>query len=437
MPKKRFKSLRTKTAVVVLIALIIGLAVYYLINGLSDLIISNVYCSEERSEQRLDAYADSFNSYVIKNDITSENYAQIKSWCKVQKYVYLSIYDNDILRYETDGTFGELYNNSDYISYLEDEDYFVIDFKDGEKKVSMIEYSQSPYYSTMQYISYALGVIVVLMIILSFNLRIIRRTIYLSGEVREVCFGDINKNIELKGDDEISELGADVNEMRKSIISHYEKEQKALDANTELLTSISHDIRTPLTSLIGYSEMMTDNSITDIDEIKKYATICRDKAYRLKNMTDTLFQYFLVYGNNPVELDMQEYSADDLLEQLIGEYLAELRQKDFIVQTDVVMTECRIKTDIVMLKRVFDNVFSNIEKYADIGKNVNIRVSENGNSIIIQISNSIKTSQDKPESTKIGLKTCEKIMDKLNGMFKITKDRKTFTVNIIIKKSVN
>ena len=437
MPRKKFKSLRAKTAIIVLVAMIIGIAVYYLTNSIGGLIITNVYCSEERSNERVERYAESFKSYVSDNDLNSSSYQEIKSWCKSQKYLYLSIYDKDLLKYETDGTYGEIYNQSGYTEYLDESNSFQVSFSDGVQWVSIIEFTESPYYSLLSYMSLGFGVVVAFLIIMSFNWRFIRRSIHLSEEVREVCFGDINREIKIKGDDEISELGSDVNEMRMSIISHYEKEQKALDANTELLTSISHDIRTPLTSLIGYSDMITDSSITDIDEIKKYASVCRDKAYQLKNMTDTLFRYFLVYGNQPVNLDVREYSADSLLEQLIGEYIAEARQKSFDIETDIIKAECRIKTDVNMLKRVFDNVFSNIEKYADVSKRISVLVSEQGKVILIQITNSISRASSNPESTKIGLKTCEKIMEKLGGKFVYSNDKKNFTVNIIIPKVVN
>lgn len=438
MPKKKSRSLRLKTGIIVVIALLIGIGSYYFSDFIGNKLIENIYLSEARCDERMESYVDSFRSFVDKNQISSTNLSSIKSWCKSQKYVYISVYSANKLYYETDGNFGEIYNADSQIEYyLDEENAYPIDFSDGMNYVSIIEFSEAPYYTISTYTSLGIAMFIILLIILTYNQGLIRRVIRLSGEVREVCYGNLEKDIFIKGEDELGTLGDDVNEMRRSIIDHYEKEQEALNSNSELLTSISHDIRTPLTALIGYSEMMTDGHSKDCEELTRYANVCKDKAYQLKNMTDSMFKYFLVYGNNEIELDIQRYQLAGLLEQLLGEYTIGLRQKGYIVSSETLKDDCIVDTDVNMLKRVFDNVFSNTERYADKSKEIRVSSVLNGSNIIIQVVNYIEPNCHNPESTKIGLKTCEKIMSLLGGKFETYGDKKTFSANVILPRAIN
>ena len=74
-------------------------------------------------------------------------------------------------------------------------------------------------------------------------------------------------------------------------------ERAAQEANNQLITSMSHDIRTPLTSLIGYLDIISGHKYKNEQELQKYIGSCSDKAVQLKDLSDKLFQYFLVYNN--------------------------------------------------------------------------------------------------------------------------------------------
>lgn len=182
-----------------------------------------------------------------------------------------------------------------------------------------------------------------------------------------------------------------------------------------MLTSISHDIRTPLTAMIGFSEMMDEE--TDMDFIKQYARICREKAYQLKNLTDQMFRYFLVYGNAEMESRLENYEARTFLEQFLGEYAAALSISGYQVDFQNLEQNCIIETDVALLRRVFDNIFSNIEKYADKKQEITIRVSQENASLIIILENVIDECLDAGESTHIGVKICRKVMDTLGGQY--------------------
>ena len=137
----------------------------------------------------------------------------------------------------------------------------------------------------------------------------------------------------------------------------------------------------------------------------------------LKDLTDELFRYFLVFGRAELEMDLQPYDAPLLLEQLLGEAQFDLQEAGFDVQRSGEATGGSVTADPMYLKRVLDNLISNIKKYAERGEPVLLLTEQSGDRITVCFSNTVSRSMDRVESTKIGVRTCEKIMTYMGGSF--------------------
>ena len=432
MLSKKLNYLQVKTALVVLLAFALGIGGFIGLQRVGDWVIQKKYMSEEKCARRESRYIYDFERFVEDNDLSSQDTLRVKEWCKGKKFVYLLVYKGDNLFYETDGTFLQTYDVGENENYRNSEELYPIRFSDGTYGISIIEFSENKYYDMFTVASLILAIILLITVVLIYNGRIIDRILTLSDAVKAVRDGDLNRELKKFGGDELSQLQNNVNEMRMSIIRHYEGEQEALKANSELLTSISHDIRTPLTSLLVYVDAIADGHLEDPQEVIRYASICRDKAYQLKDLTDTLFKYFLVYGNKGLELKKEEYSAIMLLQQLLGEHIVFLQQKGYLIKTNSLKRDCQIKTDAAMLNRVFDNVFSNIEKYADKERTISVSEEIAGTFLKIQIKNYNTKKTQEAESTKIGLKTCQRIMDIIGGEFKYMRSKDSFIIQVIM-----
>src|SRR5699024_9991579 len=103
-----------------------------------------------------------------------------------------------------------------------------------------------------------------------------------SRQVEKIEDGNLEAPLQGKGRDELSRLASSMDSMRDSLVEQLQSEKKAWQTNQELITSISHDLRNPLTSLIGYTELLNDDSTLQKEEQRKYLAICLDKAYQLK-----------------------------------------------------------------------------------------------------------------------------------------------------------
>ena len=254
----------------------------------------------------------------------------------------------------------------------------------------------------------------------------------MASEVEMVSAGQLDKEIQSIRNDEIGTLAASVNTMRNSIIEKHNNEKEAWAANNQLITSMSHDIRTPLTSLIGYLDIIEGKKYDSQETLDKYISSCREKAFQLKDLSDKLFQYFLVFGNKENDMNLERFDASILFQQLLSEHCAEIISYGYKVEFYFNIPEVEIMADVSALRRLFDNIFSNIMKYADKRENVCIYAETENNQIKVLAINGMPEEAKKVESTRIGLKTCEKICSDQGGQFSYDEQERIFTVRILL-----
>ena len=296
--------------------------------------------------------------------------------------------------------------------YAQNNDQYVIEVGDGMLLASIAEFSEYLYYDLSNIMSLVLAMIVLAFVIVNYFRRIVARIKRLETDVTIVTHGDMTHKIHSKGYDEISVLSSNVDNMRNSILENLRKEREARDANTELITAMSHDIRTPLTVLLGYIEMMKSEADGD-GAMGEYLNATERTAMRLKQLSDDMFKYSLAFGDAAERVVLEEYDGKMLMEQMLSEHILLLREKGYEVVTgekDDVPEGVRVYTDAQNLMRIIDNVFSNLQKYADEEQPVVINLYFDGESqIVLQTFNAPKKIVTKVESNGIGMKTCKRL----------------------------
>ena len=118
-----------------------------------------------------------------------------------------------------------------------------------------------------------------------------------------------------------------------------------------------------------------------------------------------------------MELHLETYGARTFFEQFLGEYAASLSISGYQVDFKNLEEDFTLETDVALLRRVFDNIFSNIKKYADKKQVIDIWVTMEKESLIIVLENVIDECLDVSESTHIGVKICRKVMETLGGQY--------------------
>ena len=251
---------------------------------------------------------------------------------------------------------------------------------------------------------------------LLFFTKIMVRITRLASDVNRVSAGELNYSIETVGSDEISRLSSNVENMRSTILENLEREREAREANTELITSMSHDIRTPLTVLLGYIDVMKQNSNDEM--MSDYLMASELTAMRMKKISDDMFNYFLLFGSEK-SAELEEYNAYTLLTQMLDEHILLLSENDFKVELSEPgwLADRRIKTDAPKLMRIIDNVFSNLYKYSDRAEPITVSLGEASDRITVEFKNKIKKNSTDVESNRIGLKSSAKLASTLGVGF--------------------
>lgn len=297
---------------------------------------------------------------------------------------------------------------------------YQVPFADGDSMVSLVDYSEMGYYNLVQTVSLAVAVVVLLGALLAYTSSLTRRVTTMSRMVARVADGDLEAPIVPHGRDELYLLATDVEAMRNAIVQRLHGEQQAWQANNQLITAISHDIRNPLTSLIGYTDLLAGGQVDDPDLQRQYIATCRDKAYQLKELTDELFGYFVVFGSPTLKVSVEELDLCILLGQLLGEAVFHLQSQGQQVHYTPLPGDrsATAKVDVLLLKRIFDNLFSNIRKYADPALPVCVRAelqpADAPTGVTITLANGITQKGKRTESNRIGLRTCAKIAQELH-----------------------
>lgn len=433
---KRFRSLTFKLMAVVCIAAVCAVVAFAAAMLLGGAVIDRVYLSDEAVEERLSREIASFRQFVSENGISSTNVTAIGRWNREHDNIQLTVYGkNTTVSSSSNG--AELVGN-EYGLVVRDSELsegtveYAVNFSDGTYAVAMYDSSQWIYVAAVVAASLVLAVLIFLATILIYDQHITRTVQTLSRQVRQVSRGDLQMQIRPMSRDEIGQLALDVDTMRLSIIDKLQREEEAWRANTQLITAISHDVRTPLTALMGYLEILSDESIAP-EERQAYLQVCRNNAVRLKSLTDELFGFFLVFGKPTVDQSPEEYDAAMLLDQILLEHEMNLGQQSFRVEL-IREGELsgKVRVDLTHLRRVFDNLFSNVSKYADPACPVSVAVKRSEDELIVSITNRIAVQSNRRESNRIGLQTCHKLVAAMGGEFSQHRTKDTFSVEVLL-----
>ncbi|TQR35390.1 HAMP domain-containing histidine kinase [Lysinibacillus sphaericus] len=185
----------------------------------------------------------------------------------------------------------------------------------------------------------------------------------LAEGVMEIAKGNLAYRIKKKGQDEIAVLTDNVNHMAEAIMTNIEMERRIEKQKNELITNVSHDLRTPLTSIMGYLRLLRDEKYDTKEQYDEYVKIAFSKSEQLKNLIEDLFEYTKLTNENIV-LGQQDICMNELLDQLIEELIpqAEENHRTFIKN----FSEERIfaTVDSEKIVRVFDNLLMNAIKYS-------------------------------------------------------------------------
>ena len=176
-----------------------------------------------------------------------------------------------------------------------------------------------------------------------------------------------------------------VNDISNGFENAVEQGIKSERLKTELITNVSHDIKTPLTSIINYVDLLKKEDIKN-DKANEYIEILDNKSQRLKKLIQDLVEASKASSGN-IKLNLENLSLLELLNQSIGEFEDKFEEKKLNLVKSFPEKDIYIRADSRYMYRIIENLFENITKYALENSRVYIDVSQNGNKVKVEIKN--------------------------------------------------
>lgn len=221
---------------------------------------------------------------------------------------------------------------------------------------------------------------------LLFIRRILKDMTYISDSITHISNGDITERIEVGREDELGEIAVRVNEMAEEIQRLMETEREALQTNKDLITCVAHDLRTPITSVMGYLELAMDMDHYTVEERQKYAGIALQKSRRLEGLIQDLFTYTKLMSGE-ITLKRQHINVVQLVEQMVEEFYPLFQDNDLEYRLEKNIDHLELYVDAELIARAVQNLLSNAVKYGRDGKCVNITLEKLEKEVQIRVTN--------------------------------------------------
>ena len=230
--------------------------------------------------------------------------------------------------------------------------------------------------------------------------------------------------VPLEGSNELTQLAEAVNYLSRTQREVKEQERVLNEEKEQFIRALSHDIRTPLTSIMAYSELLTGANTVDPQEQTRYLELIQHKAGQIKDMTDILLDGS---KRNP------EYFEDArlLIEQLTAEF-EEMLEDGFSIEASLDCPAFPGTFDVQELRRIFDNLVSNVQKYADPDRPVKISISLEGVQLLIRQENAVRERIAPADGYQIGLRSIQRIAQNYAGQVDVQKDDAAFAITITL-----
>ncbi|QTD40431.1 histidine kinase dimerization/phospho-acceptor domain-containing protein [Sporosarcina sp. Te-1] len=278
----------------------------------------------------------------------------------------------------------------------------------------------------------------------------IRRVAYLNKilvATESMAAGRLNQDIKVEGKSPLAEHARNLNNLREGVRNSMSEQAKSERLKTELITNVSHDLRTPLTSIITYTDLLKKEGLSP-EEKAQYVDILDKKSQRLKTLIEDLFEVSKMASGN-LELHKQRVDLTQLLQQALAEHAEDIAKSGLDFRTDMPEEPLISYVDGQRWWRVLDNLIVNAVKYSLPGTRVYVTLRKMGDTAEFVVKNITKYELGEnvdelferfkradtarhTDGSGLGLAIAQSIVDMHHGTMKIELDGDLFKVTVVV-----
>ena len=275
---------------------------------------------------------------------------------------------------------------------------------------------------------------------------------YICEQVSRISEQSESVTIEEKGGDELETISATINRMSQQLADNRRRERELEAQRSELITNVSHDLRSPLTSIIGYVRLLKENGITDEQKFNEYIEVTDRRLEGLKKLVDELFELTKLDAPD-LTMNFEQGDATGLVKQFGFEMQAILAQQGLTLECEIDDKPFEMQLDYERMARVLQNLFANAAKYAEQGTTVRLSTTVTGSEMQICLSNLIAggaqvdtasmfdrfykqdRSRTDTSGAGLGLAIAKRITELHGGSISAQQTGASITVTVTLRKS--
>lgn len=366
--------------------------------------------------QQYSRTAQQLQYYVDMGHVGMSNSPALTAWVNAHREVQLAVYQDGVLTYHSDSS------DLDPAVYLQDSDpgydrvrHYSITFSDGLADVYIFGSFDYQFY-IMTDAAELVVCCAVFLLIVTRGVSICIRTIHgLETSVAQMEGGELGCPVPVTSSDEIGQLARQLDGMRLSLAAQIRTEREAREANRELIAAMSHDLRTPLTALLLYTQLLKNKKYRSEEEREAYVARIDSRALQIKNLSDALFCHFLIDGQHPAEITAEQVKA--VFPDLLSDFICTLQAKGFVCVTDGTWPDAQVLLNEDYLLRIMDNLLSNLFKYADRAAPVQMEYHLAPEGFVLTLRNRVTAQNARVPSSRIGLGNVTAMMQQIGGSY--------------------
>lgn len=381
-------------------------------------------------EREDDRRIQSLQTYVTEHGLSVRSADSLTAWVRKQGLVAIQVYRDGALVYDSNYPSVDFSDQETEELYYAWEQIYYVDFADGEAEVVLHGYYYYQFYNYLTVGALLAAFLLFLTVVMAGIRRTIRYIRALSGEIRILEGGNLEYPITVRGRDELAELAESLEAMRQSVREQAESERRLTQANQRMVTEMSHDLRTPLTTLLLYTEIVRDGRYDGQAQLQEYLAKIDTKARQIKQMSDNLFEYALVTRDAPADMDPPARFSQ-IFEEPLADMAEQLQQHGFACALrlggeDVVLT---VRGQYV--RRVLDNITSNLLKYADPSQPVEVDYVRDETRARLSFANQALPEAPGTDRTRVGLESVQAMMARMQADVRVEREPGHYRITLL------
>lgn len=424
--------LKARFGISLILSAVFCTLLFFVLYNAADYILTEYFANSSFEELQLQYQVESLQEYITSEEIGTKDLSRLEEWERKQPLILLELHVDDECIYSS-------FNQSAYtrgVSVLIEGNFdkkhlFPVSLADQTALAVIYSDFTYHYYMLSLTVTLAISFILFVTLFLLANRKIIEYICRLNDEVQIIEGGNLDYSITVQGNDEMTDLARSINRMKESFREQLMTEQELHLANRRLVTEMSHDLRTPLTGIMLYTEILRSHRYGSEEQLQDYLEKIDLKAHRMKVLSDHLFAYSLEEFS-PGHLEV--LTLEKAFSRQLTDMICDLEMHRFSVNARLDWPQEYVQVRPDCLGRILENISSNIIKYAECKVPVSIEtITQNGLCGLI-FRNVCAPEDETIPGSGVGLDSIRTMIAQMNGVCSIEQTDSAFEITLLFPK---